>query len=323
MKNIYIIFILFLGTVFAQVSMSDVNRLSNQQLDAIKAELQANSKAAIVESVPLSSIDESSAVSITSTGIEIVTGEYFGYNYLRKDISFFDNIPTPADYRLGPGDEIIVSLWGETNSRKNITINKDGMIFYNNVGFINLSNQTLKSAELILIEQLSEIYSTLKDESNPTQLMLSLGKLKSINIYFSGHIENPGINLIHPFSDIFSAIIQAGGINDKGSLREVQLIRNDQLLTTVDFYSFFMDGKNTFSNIKLIDGDVIHIPNVKKRISISGGVNRPSTYELLSGESISDIITYASGFTSNASSTLVLSQIIPVESNYSSRGKIF
>jgi len=313
MKNIYIIFILFLGTVFAQVSMSDVNRLSNQQLDAIKAELQANSKAAIVESVPLSSIDESSAVSITSTGIEIVTGEYFGYNYLRKDISFFDNIPTPADYRLGPGDEIIVSLWGETNSRKNITINKDGMIFYNNVGFINLSNQTLKSAELILIEQLSEIYSTLKDESNPTQLMLSLGKLKSINIYFSGHIENPGINLIHPFSDIFSAIIQAGGINDKGSLREVQLIRNDQLLTTVDFYSFFMDGKNTFSNIKLIDGDVIHIPNVKKRISISGGVNRPSTYELLSGESISDIITYASGFTSNASSTLVLSQIIPVE----------
>jgi protein involved in polysaccharide export with SLBB domain len=313
MKNIYIIFILFLGTVFAQVSRSDIDRLSNKQLDEIKAELQANKKAAVVESMPLSSIDQSSAVSITSTAIALATGDYFGYNYLRKDISFFDNIPTPADYRLGPGDEIIVSLWGETNSRKNITINKDGMIFYSNVGFINLSNQTLKSAELILTEQLSEIYSTLKDESNPTQLMLSLGKLKSINIYFSGHIENPGINLIHPFSDIFSAIIQAGGINDRGSLREVQLIRNDQLLTTVDFYSFFMDGKNTFSNIKLIDGDVIHIPNVKKRISISGRVNRPSTYELLSGESISDIITYASGFTSNASSTLVLSQITPVE----------
>ena len=313
MKNIHITFILFLGTIFAQVSMGDIDRLSNQQLDAIKAELQANSKAAIVESVP----DQSSAVSITSSALAIATEDYFGYNYLRKDISFFDNIPTPADYRLGPGDEIIVSLWGETNFRKNMTINKDGMIFYNNIGFINLSNQTLESAELILTEQLSQIYATLKDEDNPTQLMLSLGKLKSINIYFSGHVENPGINLVHPFSDIFSAIIQAGGINDKGSLREVQLIRNDQLLTTVDFYSFFMDGKNTFSNIKLIDGDIIHIPNIKKRVSISGQVNRPSSYELLSGESLSDIIKYASGFTSNASSTIILNQIIPVEERLS------
>ena len=313
MKNIYIIFILFLSTVFAQVSMSDINKLSNQQLDAVKAELQSNTKAAVVESMPAPLTDESSAVSITSTAISLLTEDYFGYNYFRKDISFFDNIPTPADYRLGPGDEIIISLWGETNFRKNMIINKDGMIFYNNIGFINLSNQTLESAELILTEQLSQIYATLKDQDNPTQLMLSLGKLKSINIYFSGHIENPGINLIHPFSDIFSAIVQAGGINDKGSLREVQLIRNDQLLTTVDFYSFFMDGKNTFSNIKLIDGDVIHIPNIKKRVSISGRVNRPSTYELLSDESTSDIITYASGFTSDASSTLILSQITPVE----------
>ena len=313
MKKSHILLPILCNILLAQISMSDINKLSNRQLDAVKAELQANTKAAVVESLPASPIDGSSAVSITSTAVSLLTGDYFGYNYFKKDISFFDNIPTPADYRLGPGDEIIVSMWGETNFRKNMVINKDGMIFYNNIGFINLSNHTLASAELMLTEQLSRIYATLDDEDNPTQLMLSLGKLKSINIYFSGHIENPGINLVHPFSDIFSAIIQAGGINDKGSLREVQLIRNDQLLTTVDFYSFFMDGKNTFSNIKLIDGDIIHIPNVKKRVSISGRVNRPSTYELLSGESISDIITYASGFTSDASSTLILSQITPVE----------
>jgi protein involved in polysaccharide export with SLBB domain len=186
------------------------------------------------------------------------------------------------------------------------------MIYYENIGFINLSNKTLEAAEMLLTEELSRTYSTLKDKNNPTMLMLELGKLKSINIYFSGHIENPGINLVHPFSDIFSAIVQAGGVSNSGSLREVQLIRNDQILSTVDFYSFFMDGKNTFSDIKLIDGDVIHIPNVKNRISISGQVNRPSTYELLSHESVSDIITYASGFTSDASSTLILNQIIPV-----------
>ena len=313
MKNIQIIFLLFLSTVFAQVSMSDINKLSNQQLDAIKAELQSGAKATTIESITSEGLDESVPVAITSTPVAVATGDYFGYNYLKKDISFFDNIPTPADYKLGPGDEIIISLWGENNFRTNITINKDGMIYYENIGFINLSNKTLASAEVLLTEELSRIYSTLKDKNNPTKLMLELGKLKSINIYFSGHIENPGINLVHPFSDIFSAIVQVGGINDKGSLREIQLIRNGKIIDKVDFYSFFMDGKNNFSNIKLIDGDVIHIPNVKNRVLISGEVNRSSTYELLLNESISDIIGYASGFTSDASSTLILSQVIPVK----------
>jgi protein involved in polysaccharide export with SLBB domain len=323
MKNIYIkyyaifvigyIFILFFSTVFAQISMSDINKLSNQQLDAIKAELQSETKAAVVESISDNTLDGSAPVSITSTAVAIATGDYFGYNYLRKDISFFDNIPTPTDYRLGPGDEILISLWGENNSRENMTINKDGMIYYPNIGFINLSNHTLESAESILIEEFSRIYSTLKNKDNPTNLMLSLGKLKSMNIYFSGHIENPGINLVHPFSDIFSAIVQAGGVNDLGSLREVQLIRNDTIIAIVDFYSFFMDGKNQFSNIKLIDGDVIHVPTIKKRVSISGAVNRPSSYELLNNDTLTDLANYASGFTSTASSNLILDKIIPVD----------
>ena len=313
MKNINVIFILFLSTIFAQVSVSDLNRLSNQQLDAIRAELQSDTQ----QVNDISQVENTSAPVLITPMDNIISEEYFGYNYLKKDISFFDNVPTPADYKLGPGDEIIISLWGENNSRESFTLNKDGMIYYNNIGFINLSNNTLESAEILLTEELSRIYSTLKDINNPTTLMLELGQLKSINIYFSGHIENPGINLVHPFSDIFSAIVQAGGIDNNGSLRTVQLIRNNQIITTVDFYSFFMNGTNTFSNIKLIDGDTIHIPSFKNRISISGEVNRPSSYELLSNESILDLIGYASGFSSDASSTLILNQIIPVEKRFS------
>ena len=310
MKNIYIIFILFLSSVFAQVAMSDINKMSNQQLDAIKEQFQANTKANIEESVPVES-NMSSPKSITSADVAITVEDYFGYNYLRKDISFFDNIPTPADYKLGPGDEIIVSLWGENNSRKKMTINKDGMIYYENIGFINLSNNTLKSAEMLLTEELSRTYSTLKDKNNPTMLMLELGRLKSINIYFSGHIANPGINLVHPFSDIFSAIVQAGGVNNSGSLREVQLIRNDQIISTVDFYSFFMDGKNTFSNIKLIDGDVIHIPNIQNRIKIEGEVVRPGYYEILDNENVTNAINYAAGLKAKASLSITIDTIIP------------
>jgi protein involved in polysaccharide export with SLBB domain len=225
----------------------------------------------------------------------------------------YDNVPSPSNYVLGPGDEIIISMWGESNIRSNFTLNKDGSIFYGDIGFINLSNKSINEAELFLTEKLSNIYSTLKDKDNSTSLSIEVGRLKSINVYFTGNIESPGVNLIHPFSDIFSAIIQAGGIDKNGSLRTVQLIRNGKVINIVDFYSFFMDGKNTFSNIKLIDGDIIHIPSVKKRVSISGAINRPSSYELLSNESLSEIIVYASGLTSNASSTLILNQIIPVE----------
>ncbi|MDG2287372.1 MAG: polysaccharide biosynthesis/export family protein, partial [Candidatus Marinimicrobia bacterium] len=285
MKKINIIFVFMMSVAYAQVSIGDIKKLSNQQLDTIKAELQSAKKTAITEIEPTEVIGSSNAVSLSSTSVALMTGDYFGYNYLRKDISFFDNIPTPSDYRLGPGDEIIISLWGETNSREKFTINKEGLIYYENIGLINFSNKTLDEAELVLIEELSRIYSTLKDKENPTTLMLELGQLKSINVYFSGAIENPGINLIHPFSDIFSAIVQAGGLQQNGSLRTIQLIRKGEVISYIDFYSFFMNGKNNFSDIKLIDGDVIHIPSVKRRIRIEGEVNRPSSYELLPDES--------------------------------------
>ncbi len=316
MKNIFIILILFLNTAFSQVSLSDLNKLSNKELDIIKDELQ-NKSGNIIDNSGNDKIPIPVKVNLKNNKNIVDQSKFFGYDYLRRNISFFDNIPTPSDYKLGPGDEIIVSMWGETNSRKNMIIDKNGMVFYENIGFINLSNLTLESAELILLDELSRIYSTLKDKDNSTQLMLSLGKLKSMNIYFSGYIERPGINLIHPFSDIFSAIVQAGGINEKGSLREVQLIRNESIIANVDFYSFFMNGKNNFSNIKLVDGDVIHVTNKKNSISILGEVNRPAIYELLSKETLSDAIAYASGFSSQASTDLIITKIIPVENRLS------
>lgn len=309
-KNIFLILI---APIFAQVSTSDLNSLTNLQLDEVKEKLMSTPLQVVEEqTVDMETEDTIKPVEIIAKTSMLNEEDYFGYNYFMRDITFFDNIPTPIDYRLGPGDQIVISIWGETNSRKNMTIDKDGTIFYENIGFINLSNQTVESAEKLLIEELSKIYSTLKDKNNSSQLTVSLGQLKSINIYFSGHINNPGINLVHPFSDIFSAISQAGGINTNGSLREVQLIRNNKVITKVDFYDFFMSGKNSFSNIKLIEGDVIHIPNVKNRVEIGGEVNRPSTYELLENEKISDLINFSSGLTASASTTLILNQILPI-----------
>ena len=309
----YSIFFSFMSIVFSQVSISDFNKLSNKQLDLIKESLKSETEVVEDKKSPLLSPANPAPATIESMPPVNDTNVYFGYDYFKRDINFFDNVPTPADFKLGPGDEIILSLWGETNSRENLVINKDGLIYYKNIGFINLSNKTLKQAESVLVEELSRVYSTLKDKNSPTKLMLELGKIKSINIYFSGQIEIPGINIIHPFSDIFSAIVQAGGVKKEGSLRKVQLIRDNEIIATVDFYSFFMSGKNTFSDIKITDGDVIHIPTIKKRIEIAGAVNRPSYYELLEKESLKDLFDYASGLTSQASSTTIIDQIIPLD----------
>ena len=308
----YSIFFSFMSIVFSQVSVSDINKLSNSQLDLIKETLKSETELVEDKKSPLL-LEANPAPAKIESSPSVDTDVYFGYDYFKRDINFFDNVPTPADFKLGPGDEIIISLWGETNSREKLVINKDGLIYYKNIGFINISNKTLKQAESVLVEELSRVYSTLKDEDSPTKLMLELGKIKSINIYFSGQIEIPGINIIHPFSDIFSAIVQAGGVKKEGSLRKVQLIRDNEIIAKVDFYSFFMSGKNTFSNIKITDGDVIHIPIIEKRIEITGAVNRPSYYELLDKESLKDLFDYAAGFTSQASSTTIIDQIIPLD----------
>tara|TARA_B100000427_G_scaffold68497_1_gene54863 strand:- start:1828 stop:3747 length:1920 start_codon:yes stop_codon:yes gene_type:complete len=315
MMKKYSIFLCFISIIFGQISIDDMNKLSKSELDAIRSKLLSGeglSSDSTEDQLMSSKNTTISDVQISSEEAPVSPDMYFGYDYFKRDINFFDNTPTPSDYKLGPGDELIISLWGETNSRENFIINKDGMIYYKNVGFINLSNKNLKEAESLLIEELSRIYSTLKDQESSTKLMLELGKLKSINVYFSGQIEKPGINLIHPFSDVFSALVQAGGVKRQGSLRNIQLIRNNNVISTVDFYSFFSNGKNNFSSTKILDGDVIHVPPISNRVKITGEIYNAGFFEMIGEESLQDLIFYASGTTAIAGSKALLEQILPV-----------
>jgi protein involved in polysaccharide export with SLBB domain len=298
----------------------DISGLNNSQLDLIKSKLKSNQEKLSVDESTL--IDKEIIDSISSDSVLLKSEKssagneyegYFGYDYFQKDINFYDNTPTPSDFRLGPGDEVILSLWGEANSREKFIINKEGLIYYENIGFINISNKTLQQAESFLVEKLSRIYATLKDNNSSTSLMLELGNLKSVNVYFTGHVRSPGLHLIHPFSDAFSSIVQAQGILKEGSLRKVEIIRSNKVVSIIDFYSFFMNGTNTFSKIKIMDGDVIHVPSIVNRVEISGQVNRASKYEMIDGESLEDLLEYASGLTSQASSKMIIDQIIPFD----------
>ena len=316
MNKKYTLIIVFINAIFAQVSMGDLRSLSNDQLDAIKKELQSEGATSVSQADIEFEAAEVSPVTIESSTISPVS-DYFGYSYFQRDINFFDNIPTPSNFKLGPGDEIILSLWGETNSRENFVINKEGLIYYENIGFINLSNKTINEAELLLKNELSVIYSTLKGTDNSTKLKVELDKLKSINVYFTGQIKNPGINLIHPFSDVFSAIVQAGGINNDGSLRNVQLIRDGKTISVFDFYSLFVKGENIFSEVRILDGDIIHIPTISNRVKIKGAVYISGFFESLDNESLSEMIEYAGGLKSDASSFAVLDILLPINNRSS------
>ncbi len=303
MKKYLTLILIFLSISFAQINMSDINELSNKQLDAIKDELRKSNTQISTVDKKLESVEILSSSSNPGS-------LYFGYDYFKKDINFFDNTPTPNDYKLGPGDEIILSMWGETNLRQTFIINKEGLIYYSNIGFINISNKTLDEAESFLKNELSQIYSSLEEENNSTNLVLELGKIKSINVYFTGLIENPGIHLIHPFSDVFSAIVQAGGVKNQGSLRNVQIIRSNKAIATIDFYSFFINGIENFSKIRILEGDTIHLPVVKNRAQINGAVMQPGFYEFLPKENIEHLINSANGLANSAASSAILERTL-------------
>ena len=155
MKIKYTLLILFLSSIFAQVSLSDVREISNEQLDIIRQELanqnsQNNSQDVETEN------NELTAVNVIALDDEVVEDNFFGYEYFKKDISFFDNVPAPQDFILGPGDEVIISVWGETNFRKSFTINREGLIYYEKIGFLNLSNKTISESQLYLKNELGK-----------------------------------------------------------------------------------------------------------------------------------------------------------------------
>jgi len=308
-KYIVLIFILSIASLNAQISPGQIKELSNEQLDLIRSEL---STAKTNNSIKNTSSPKSNKVTISASS-NSAKSEYFGYTYFtNRDINFYNNIPTPVNYKLGSGDEIVISLWGETNFQKKLTLNKYGQIYFENIGFLSLANMTINEATNYLVEKLSVIYSTLKDDKNSTKLMVELSTVKSINVYFTGEVKKPGISLIHPFSDIFVAIIQGGGLTRNGSLRNVQLIRNNEVIEEVDFYHFFIDGDNDFSDIKMLDGDIIYVPTVKKRIHLVGQVANEGFFELKKEENFSDLIKFSGGLKPSAAQNLIYDQIIPL-----------
>lgn len=230
----------------------------------------------------------------------------FGHNiFSNRKLSFAPslNIPTPENYRLGAGDEVIIDVWGSNEATIRQTISPDGFINIANLGVVSLNGMTVKEAEKYLRKKLSQIYPV-DGEDAASDFKLTLGSIRTIQVNVTGEVEVPGTYSISSLSNIYNALYLAGGINELGSLRKVQLIRNGKQKAVVDLYDFIINGILP-DGITLQDGDVINVPLYVSLVKVEGSVKRPMYYEMKEGETVQDILDYAGGFAGDAYRTNV------------------
>ncbi|WP_288180072.1 SLBB domain-containing protein, partial [Bacteroides sp. CAG:633] len=228
--------------------------------------------------------------------------QVFGRNIFNtRNLTFEpnNNMATPPNYQLGPGDEVIIDIWGASQTSIRQTITPDGTINMQELGPIYLSGMTVEEANRFLKNKLGTVFS---NENN--QIQVTLGNTRTIQINIMGEVVQPGTYALSAFSTVFHALYRAGGVNDIGSLRDVQLVRNGKKIASVDVYDFIMQGKIK-DDIRLQEGDVIIVPAYDMLVKMSGNVKRPMRFEMKKDETLAALIKYAGGFNADAYSKSV------------------
>jgi len=229
--------------------------------------------------------------------------QVFGRNIFNTRNLTFEpsvNLATPANYRLGPGDEVIIDIWGASQNTIRQQISPEGTINIQKIGPVNLSGMTVSAANDYLKGALNKIYNGLNNTTDPTSdIRLTLGNIRTIQINVMGEVVQPGTYALSSFSTVFHALYRAGGVSDIGSLRNVQLVRNGKNIATIDVYEFIMKG-NTQDDIRLQEGDVVIVPAYDVLVKISGKVKRPMRFEMKKVETLATLIKYAGGFEADA-----------------------
>ncbi len=221
------------------------------------------------------------------------------------------NMPTPVDYILGPGDNLFIDIFGESESYFKGEISPDGSLIIENIGPVILNGLTIKKAKEKLISKLEPIYTGLS--SRRTNLNLSLGTPRSIRVNIIGEVNLPGTYSFSALNTAFNAIYVAGGINENATLRNIKIFRNNKLVETIDLYKYLLSGDNS-SNLRLENNDLILVGAYENRVEVKGSVKKPGIYEIKDSESFNDLINYFGGFKERAfTNSIKLTRVVEDE----------
>ena len=225
---------------------------------------------------------------------------FFGYDIFNLTPRTFEPLdvgPVDPKYPIGPGDEIIIRLWGEVEDFHSLVVDREGKIFVPNVGRMIVNGLNLEDVRKKLTTGMASAYSGIKEKT--TFVDVSLGKLKKIKVFIVGEVVRPGGYTIPSVSMVFNALYYAGGPTVRGSLRKIKVIRHNKVVAEIDLYEYLLFGERK-NDIRLHNFDTILIPPIGKRVSLKGKVHRPAIYELADGEALKELIEIAGGVESDA-----------------------
>lgn len=228
--------------------------------------------------------------------------EVFGRNVFRSRTLTFEpneSQATPEDYRLGPGDEIIIDIWGENERSLRQEITPEGNIMIEQVGPVYLSGLTIREADGKLRGIFGQIYAGVSGDNPTSEIRVTLGRLRTIQINVMGEVATPGTYRLSSFSTVFHALYRAGGVSPIGGLRDIRVMRGGREVACIDLYSYLLEGRRD-ADIRLEEGDAVVVGPYGLLVEISGNVKRPMWYELKRGETLEHLIEYAGGFTGDA-----------------------
>jgi polysaccharide export outer membrane protein len=242
----------------------------------------------------------------------------FGYNLFQSAASTFEpmrNAPTSPSYVIGPGDELLLTMWGEAQLFTRLIVNREGNIVIPNAGPVPVQGLTIETSKARLLKRLTSFYSGLRNGGTDanTWLDVSIGKLRTIQVFVLGEVKKPGGYAISSMSTSFLALYVAGGPTINGSLRSIEVMRNNKCISTIDFYDYILRGDKS-KDVWLQDGDIVFVKPTQKKVAIAGFVLRPAIYELKESETLGDMLKIAGGLRFDAYIDRIhIERIVPFE----------
>lgn len=249
-------------------------------------------------------ITDAANLSDTLVAEEMVGPQIFGSSLFGNRQSLFEpamNIPTPLNYVLGAGDELIIDIWGATTNFYQLQVGNEGSVTIDNVGPVYVHGLTMEEAEAKIIEKLKLLYRGLRpgQADQTTYASVSLGRVRSIQVTIIGEVKTPGTYTVSSLSTVFNALHSAGGPGKIGSYRQIELIRDNRIYAVFDLYDMLLRGDQS-GNLRLNDQDVVRVATIKNRVEVAGHVRRPALYEVKDDETLAQLIEFSGSFNDSA-----------------------
>lgn len=288
-------------------SAAPSGEITDQTLQALSALVPSAQPSAVARLAVDSGPQAAAAAPGAGTGLQL-----FGTDVFRGRTTQFQPLlagPVPPNYRVGPGDEIILVITGDVEFIHDLTVTREGFIVIPQVGKVSVASLTMDELRMLLRARLGRVYSGIK--RGTTKFDVTIGKLRTNQVFVIGEVEQPGAYQLSSVATVLNALYAAGGPSDRGNFRTIYVRRGSRTVDTLDLYDYLLQGE-TKNDIVLQQGDVVFVPIHGTRVALTGAIKRPAIYELKDGETLADLIAAAGGFAANAAfDRIAVTRIIP------------